>query len=184
MYPFSILEGLKWPRGELSALRRVTTSPTNEVDLMRGRPLGTFRNPWNDPDWPYVVLLDAQVHSAPLRGVRVSERMAALFVASAAKHEFQVLGPAVYTTAPPCELAPTGRRNSPRTKVLANGYDELILVHSRSPSRTGDILEAMADRLRKKRKGWLARKESREWLRAASAGLACRLYPALFPDPS
>ena len=36
---------------------------------MRGRPLGTFKNPWDDPDWPGVVLMDALIGFASFRGV-------------------------------------------------------------------------------------------------------------------
>lgn len=146
---------------------------------MRGRPSGTFRNPWEDQDLPGVVLLDAQICFAPLRGVRVNERMAAAWAAAALKTEFNVSGPVSYVGAPPVEVASTGHRNSPRKRGLVNGYNELAFVHSISPRRTEDIHRTLADRLRKKRRRWLVRKETAEWLRKRSVDMACHLYPEI-----
>jgi hypothetical protein len=80
------------------------------------------------------------------------------------------MGPIPCQGAPPRELAATGHRAWPLKKSLRNGYTEIVVKTS------GRMLEADADRVRKKLAAWKKRPDARKWLSASSYGLAQYLY--------
>jgi hypothetical protein len=65
---------------------------------------------------------------------------------------------------------------SPLKKSLRSGYTETEI------KTNGRLLEADADRVRKKLTAWKNRSDAREWLSARSYGLAQHLYPSIDPD--
>jgi hypothetical protein len=143
----------------------------------RGRPRGACADFQTDRDAPAVVLLDAQMRFASLRrGKRPSERYAAKLAVLACNPPSHVTGPTQYQGIPPRELASTGHRTSPLKNSLRGGYCEIEVKMS------GRILEADADRVRKKLAGWRKRPDARMWLSASSYELAQQLYRSLDPD--
>jgi hypothetical protein len=139
----------------------------------RGRPLADFasdRERWG------VVLLDAQLRFAPLRGVRVREWQAAQLSAASLSSQFHVHGPTIYQGPPPTIFVGSGLRKSPTKRGLRNGYVELEIVNSLYPKRTAKILNALADRLRRKRRAWRQRPNAQQWLSEQSFELAKTLY--------
>ena len=143
---------------------------------MRGRPSGTFKNPWDDLDWTGVVLMDALIGIASFRGIAVNEWAAALR-AAAANPKFHILSQSRYPGPPPSEPAETGHRMSPRKKALSNGYEEIVTQNPTYPKWMEKPLWKDADRLRKKRTRWLKRKEFRKWLHVQTFALICHLCP-------
>jgi hypothetical protein len=143
----------------------------------RGRPKGS-RTAFKadklstDKDAAAVVLLDAQLRFASLRGVKVTERQAAEWAvaASLAPKDIQ---PTFHKGPPPRQLTVTGHRYSPTKKSLLHGYNEFELDIKR--------FDPAADRVRKKRAAWRRRPEAREWLSDRSYGLAQHLYRDVIP---
>src|ERR1700730_16705495 len=144
----------------------------------RGRPRGACADFQTDRDARAVALLDAQMRFASLRpGIRPRERYAAKLAVLACNNSSDVTGPTHYQGVPPRELAPTGHRTSPLKNSLRGGYCEIEVKMS------GRILEADADRVRKKLARWKKRPDARKWLSATCYGLAqAVLDPSHDPD--
>jgi hypothetical protein len=142
----------------------------------RGRPRGACTDFQTDRDAFTVVLLDAQLRFASLRpGIRPRARYAAKLAVLARSDPSRVSGPTEYQVAPPRKLAPTGRRFSPLKRSLRGGYSEIEV------NTSGPLVEADADRVRKKLAAWKKRPDARKWLSATSYGLAQQLYHSLDP---
>jgi len=137
---------------------------------MPGRPFQNLTSPIVEGEVAGAVLLDAQLRLARFRGIKVSERTAAKWAAAAIRERFEIVSDLTFAGAPPSESAQSGRR-SPTTKALSNGYRELKLMDRKNPG-TELYFDSLADRLRKRRRALLRRKETSELLLASSADLA------------
>ena len=108
---------------------------TREKLNMRGRPFQTLTSPIVEGEVAGAVLLDAQLRLARLRGVKVSERMAAKWAAAAIRERFEIVSDLTFAGAPPLEPTASGRRRSPTTKALSNGYREFKLMDRKNPAQ-------------------------------------------------
>ena len=136
------------------------------------------RRPDMHPNGAGIVLFDAHIRFAPLRGVVIPEWRLALLAAAALKRDFKHSGPVLLPGPPPVKHVGGARfRRQPVNKSLANGYNEITLEHISSPERTYYFLRLAADRIRKARKQWRMRPASRRLLSKSSYSLAKKIYP-------
>ena len=108
------------------------------------------------------------------RGRFPSVRKAAMLAACAKEGVLSM--ERMISEAPPQQLAPTGKRNSPVNPSLKGGYRELELFHVSRP-QGGVALENCALRLRRKHRTWSKNSMQRAWMRNMAQAWAAATYP-------
>jgi len=150
-------------------MRHPTARP-RRINAKLGRPKIAWRN---DEDRHAVAYLEMTLRMSK-RGRFPSVRTAAMFAACA--KEGVLTTERTISEAPPQQLAPTGKRNSPVHPSLKGGYRELELSHV-SLRQRGAALENCALRLRRKHRTWSKDSEARAWIHKVAQAWAAATYP-------
>jgi hypothetical protein len=145
--------------------------PAARGNAMRGRPQIHLLA---DKDRHAVALLHMMLCTAiggTLPSIRVAAWRAACAKEGALQNVRNISG------APAPRLADTGRRNSPVSRALKNGYRELEFGHVER-RQGGTALENCALRLRRKYREWCRPKaKEKTWIDAMARAWAAAMYP-------
>jgi hypothetical protein len=150
-------------------MRHPTARP-RRINAKLGRPKIAWRN---DEDRHAVAYLEMTLRVSK-RGLFPSVRRAATLAACVKEGDLRM--ERNIPGAPPQQLAPSGRRNSPVHPSLKGGYRELELSHV-SRRQGGVALENCALRLRRKHRTWSKNSMARLWLRKMAQAWAAASYP-------
>ena len=140
------------------------------INTKLGRPKAAWQN---DEDRHAVAYLEMTLQTSK-RCCLPSVRKAAMLAACAKEGVLRM--ERMFSGAPPQQLAPTGKRNSPVSPSLKGGYRELELSHV-SRGQGGAALENCALRLRRKHRTWSKNSMASVWLRKMAQAWAAATYP-------
>jgi len=150
-------------------MRHRTIRP-RRINTKLGRPKAASQN---DEDRHAVAYLEMTLRTS--KGSRFPSVRKAAILAACAKEG--VLGTEqMFAGAPPQQLAPTGKRNSPVSPSLKGGYRELELFHVHR-RQGGTALENCALRLRRKHRTLSRTPTASVWLRKMAQAWAAATYP-------